>query len=133
MNDRFDEAWAIVLKLHADGKDPEAEDVHFATEEFYQMRRQVAADKAMASQETLMTLFTKPSYRKRMICGFLTMYGAESTGILVIYSTFNYKFPRLTPANLLCRLQCAIVRRTRLHRQLGVDPGGGLCHSGLLR
>ncbi|KAK4944923.1 hypothetical protein LTR10_015842 [Elasticomyces elasticus] len=86
MNDRFDEAWAIVLKLHADGKDPEAEDVHFATEEFYQMRRQVAADKAVASQETLMTLFTKPSYRKRMICGFLTMFGAESTGILVIYN-----------------------------------------------
>jgi hypothetical protein len=86
MHDRFDEAWTIVLKLHSDGKDPDSDAAHFATEEFYQMRRQVAADKAVASQETLWTLFTKPSYRKRMICAFLTMFGAESTGILVIYS-----------------------------------------------
>ncbi len=90
MNDRPKEAWEIVLKLHSDGKNVDSEAAHFANEEFYQMRRQVIADKAFASEETLWTLFTKPSYRKRMVCAFLTMFGAESTGILVIYSTFAH-------------------------------------------
>ncbi len=85
--DRPSEAWKVVSKLH--GSTDEADDstiASFAREEFYQMTHQVQADKEMAAGESLMTLFRKPSYRKRMICAFLTMFGAESTGILVIYS-----------------------------------------------
>ncbi|KAJ9494968.1 hypothetical protein H2202_009443 [Exophiala xenobiotica] len=85
--DRPAEAWKVVSKLH--GSNEEGDDsaiASFAREEFYQMTHQVQADKAMAAGENLMTLFKKPSYRKRMICAFLTMFGAESTGILVIYN-----------------------------------------------
>jgi hypothetical protein len=86
MQNRVDDAWHVVEKLHGSHSNVEAET--FAKEEFYQMRCQVAADQTMASGETVWTLFTKPSYRKRMICAFLTMFGAESTGILVVYSKF---------------------------------------------
>jgi hypothetical protein len=89
--DRPAEAWKVVSKLH--GNNEEGDDsaiASFAREEFYQMTHQVQADKAMAAGESLMTLFKKPSYRKRMICAFLTMFGAESTGILVIYSMIPF-------------------------------------------
>lgn len=74
-------------KLHGTTNDIHSQAAIFAREEFYQMKCQVVVDERMASTETVMTLFKKPSYRKRMICAFLTMFGAESTGILVVYST----------------------------------------------
>lgn len=52
------------------------------------MSRQVDADKLLHSEEGLLDLWRKPSYRKRMICAFLTMFASESSGILVIYSKF---------------------------------------------
>lgn len=83
---RPDDAWKIVSKLHGVADETQSTTTSFAREEFYQMSAQVLADERMAANETVMTLFTKPSYRKRMLCAFLTMFGAESTGILVIYS-----------------------------------------------
>ena len=50
------------------------------------MSRQVEADRSMRDSMSLMELWRKPSYRKRMICGFITMFASESSGILVIYS-----------------------------------------------
>ncbi len=90
LKDRPAEAWKILARLHGAGKETETSSAagQFAREEFYQMSQQVQADKVMAAGESLMTLFTKPSYRKRMICAFLTMFGAESTGILVVYSVY---------------------------------------------
>lgn len=90
IKDRPDEAWVVMERLHGiQGHDEHSPMAVFAREEFYQMRQQVAADKRMAAIEgdSIKTLFTKPSYRKRMICAFFTMFAAESTGILVIYST----------------------------------------------
>lgn len=84
--DRPSDAWKVVSKLHGSGEEADATVASFAREEFYQMSQQVQADKIMATGESFMTLFKKVSYRKRMICAFLTMFGAESTGILVIYS-----------------------------------------------
>jgi hypothetical protein len=86
MQGRSDEAWKAVSKLHAIEGDADPGALIFAKEEFYQISRQVQADQTVAADEGFMTLFTKPSYRKRMICAFLTMFGSESTGILVIYS-----------------------------------------------
>ncbi len=101
MKGRSDEAWHITAKLHGGVHDTDSHASIFAKEEFYQMSQQVAADTQMASGENLWTLFKKPSYRRRMICGFITMFGAESTGILVIYSM---SFPH--PASLdSCRNQ----------------------------
>jgi hypothetical protein len=104
-----------VSKLHGVANEAEASDAtSFAKEEFYQMRVQVAADERMAANETVWTLFTKPSYRKRMICAFLTMFGAESTGILVIYSEFSSVIRATDTANAGYRLQCPAVRRPRI-------------------
>lgn len=52
------------------------------------MRKQVDADKRQAQIDgnSFMVLFKKPSYRKRMFCAFMTMFAAESTSILVVYS-----------------------------------------------
>ncbi|KIX06601.1 uncharacterized protein Z518_04577 [Rhinocladiella mackenziei CBS 650.93] len=87
VQDRHDEAWKVVEKLHCGVEDShDSATAQFAREEFYQMSHQVAADKKMSSKETVWTLFTKPSYRKRMFCAFLVMFGSESTGILVIYN-----------------------------------------------
>ncbi|UNI21324.1 hypothetical protein JDV02_007323 [Purpureocillium takamizusanense] len=83
---RLDEAWAVTLKLHTNGNDTNVADHDFAKKEFYQMKEQTQADLVSTSGETIWTLFTKPSYRKRMICAFLVMFGSESTGILVVYN-----------------------------------------------
>jgi hypothetical protein len=84
MQGRRQEAWDIVEKLHNSEKDSSR--ISFAREEFYQMTYQVSADQEMARSETVTTLFTKPSYRKRMFCAFMTMFASESTAILVVYN-----------------------------------------------
>ena len=96
---RTDEAWHITKKLHGSGKDSDldSETVSFAKEEFYQMSSQVVADQTMAAGETVLDLFRKPNYRKRMLCAFFTMFGAESTAILVVYSKEGLEKP--TPLN----------------------------------
>lgn len=79
MNDDPDEAWKIVGSLHADKPDP---DQTFARGEFYQMQKQAEFDRSMDSR--WITLFTKKSYRKRLIlsAGFACI--GQSTGVLVI-------------------------------------------------
>lgn len=123
MKERPDEAWETVLKLHAGGKTTGANQ-NFASEEFYQMKRQVIADNRSSAGETVWTLFTKPSYRKRMICVFLVMFGAESTGILVIYSTFTPEndYENQTETNPRYRLQRAPVSGLRLQWECTIIP-----------
>lgn len=86
LQNRPDDAWKVVSRLHGAGKGSNPSVELFAKEEFYQISRQAQADQAASAGENLWTLFTKRSYRHRMICAFLTMFGSESTGILVIYS-----------------------------------------------
>lgn len=89
MNERQDEAWAVTQKLHGStSQDADNHASKFAREEFYQMSHQIAADKIVAADENLWTLFKKPSYRRRMFVAFLTMFGCESTAILVVYSMY---------------------------------------------
>ncbi|KAJ5263938.1 general substrate transporter [Penicillium angulare] len=84
MQNRPREAWEVLQKLH-DTKSS-SDRSSFAKIEFYQITKQVAEDQEMSNSETVWTLFTKTSYRKRMICAFLVMFGSESTGILVVYN-----------------------------------------------
>lgn len=86
----------MVARLHYNPQDPEE---HFAREEFYQMSQQVEADRVFFESESVWDLFRKPSYRKRMICGFFTFFSNESSGILVIYSEWN--LPTRNAARLL--------------------------------
>ena len=84
---RPDEAWTIIQRMHHSSNDP---DDRFARDEFRQMTVQVEADRVLYESESVWTLFTKLRYRKRVLCGFFTFFSTESSGILVIYSTFSF-------------------------------------------
>jgi len=79
-----EEAWQTLLRLRRSPDDP---DNLVAKEELYQTKEQLALDATK-----LQKLNTTPwqavlkikSYRKRMIIGFLTQWGAEFSGPLVI-------------------------------------------------
>lgn len=99
MQGHREESWRIMQKLHDSPNN--ASRISFAHEEFYQMSNQVTID--LARSETVATLFTKSSYRKRMFCAFITMFATESTAILVIYnySVFLYEGLGFSSSNSL--------------------------------
>ena len=107
MKDRTDEAWEVTAKLHGSANDPASEKGIFAREEFYEMKEQVRADVAKASRESLLDLFRIPSYRKRMITSFFVMFGAQSTGILVIYNYSVLLYEGLGESNAIALLLAA--------------------------
>lgn len=125
---RHEEAWKIVAKLHHRANDP---DGLFAREEFTQMSQQVKADQAAIKSETVMDLFRKPSYRKRMVCAFLMMYAAQSTGNLVIYSKFSYcrLVSMLLASDFTSRLQCHSLQRSWSDGCCATHPWCGLLHN----
>ncbi|OAA60346.1 General substrate transporter [Niveomyces insectorum RCEF 264] len=77
--DRDEEALAVVRKLHHDPTNP---DDTFAFREYQQIRQQFEIDRR--NEVSLYQLFAKPSYRKRMIIGFIVLFGAQTTGTTVI-------------------------------------------------
>lgn len=81
-----EQAWKVLKDLRRSPDDPE--DL-VAKEELYQVKMQIALDKEKlkAMNCTPWTaVLKKKSYRKRMIIGFLTQWGAEFAGPLVIVS-----------------------------------------------
>lgn len=89
---RNEEAWAVLKTLRASPGD--VDDI-VAKEEYYQTREQLRMDEAKlaAGGKSLWTLvWTKKSYRKRMIIGFMTQWGAEFAGPLVIVSFCPARF-----------------------------------------
>lgn len=83
---RNDEAWETLKKLRASKDDPN----HVvAKEELYQTREQLALDQAKLQKLNVSpwgAALRIKSYRKRMIIGFLTQWGAEFAGPLIIVS-----------------------------------------------
>lgn len=83
---RSDEAWEMLKKLRASKDDPS----HVvAKEELYQIREQLALDQAKLQKLSVSpwgAVLKIKSYRKRMIIGFLTQWGAEFAGPLIIVS-----------------------------------------------
>lgn len=78
------------------------------------MSRQVDADRGLYESETVLDLFRKPSYQMRMICGFLTFFSNESSGILVIYSKNRVPLDSRNYSSNKSRLQCADLPRLGL-------------------
>lgn len=81
-----EEAWHVLKRLRASAEDPH--DLT-AKEEMYQTKQQLALDKAKLQKLGVTpwtSIFKIKSYRKRMIVGFLTQWGAEFGGPLVIVS-----------------------------------------------
>jgi hypothetical protein len=79
-----EEAWTVIRALRRSADDP---DDLVAKEELYQTREQLALDAAKlktVGYGPWMACIKKKSYRKRMIIGFLTQWGAEFAGPLVI-------------------------------------------------
>jgi MFS family permease len=83
-NGQPEKAWEVIAKLHADPNDPSGE---FAREEFHQMSEQIARDNITYGNVTILDMFRKPSFRKRIIAAALVMASSQLTGNLVIYST----------------------------------------------
>jgi sugar porter (SP) family MFS transporter len=73
MNGQLDEAERILRKLHT----PET-----AAVELVQIRRQMEIDKRLDS--SYLSMFTKPTYRKRVILAMLTTCSIQFSGVLVI-------------------------------------------------
>jgi hypothetical protein len=83
-NEQPEKAWEVIAKLHADPNDPSGE---FAREEFHQMSEQIARDSLTYGNVTILDMFRKPQFRKRMVAAALVMASSQLTGNLVIYST----------------------------------------------
>jgi MFS family permease len=80
------EAWKVVSDLRRSPEDP---DDLAAREELYQIREQIALDAAKLKAigcGPWQAVIKKKSYRKRMAIGFLTQWGAEFAGPLIIVS-----------------------------------------------
>lgn len=81
---KIEEAWKVIQALR---KSPDDPDDLVAKEELYQTKEQIALDSAKLKAigyGPWMACIKKKSYRKRMIIGFLTQWGAEFAGPLVI-------------------------------------------------
>ncbi|KAH7006628.1 general substrate transporter [Fusarium venenatum] len=93
-NDRPDEALDVLKRLHANVQDTEFQ---FARKEFHDMQQQLSLEKT-TGKDSYMDLLTQKGLLKRVIVGFLTMFGAQCTGTLVpllgnvtvLYSNVGY-------------------------------------------
>ena len=106
MKGRSDEAWSVVERLHDSKKDTSR--ISFAREEFFVMKNQVAADLELASEATWSRMFRLPSSRKRLFCAFMTMFGSESTCILVVYNYSVILYEGLGLSNTMSLLLAAV-------------------------
>ncbi|KAM0408482.1 hypothetical protein ACHAPD_011958 [Fusarium lateritium] len=88
LNDRPDEALDVLKRLHANVQDTEFQ---FARKEFHDMQQQLSLEKT-TGKDSYMDLLTQKGLLKRVIVGFLTMFGAQCTGTLVVnnYRTVLY-------------------------------------------
>lgn len=96
LKDKREEAWKVVSKLHDIPTDPEQV---FAREEFFQMTKQAEYDRMLDTSWA--ALFTKPSYRKRVLIGCILVFFGQSTAVTVIsnYGTVFYKTLGFSAAN----------------------------------
>jgi MFS family permease len=82
VNGRKQEAFKILCDLHNDSTNA---DQHMtARKELLQITEQCALDRQMEERLGKWALLTQPTYRKRLFCGMLTFFLAQSTGVLVI-------------------------------------------------
>ncbi|QKX55928.1 uncharacterized protein TRUGW13939_03027 [Talaromyces rugulosus] len=85
---RAEEAWTVLKKLRSNPSDPDDLAIR---EEMYQIKQQLALEQARLQASGCnpwTAVLKKRSYRKRMIIGFLTQWGAEFGGPLVINNYF---------------------------------------------
>lgn len=69
------------MKLHRDKSDPHDT---IARKEFYQMKKQVEADRLIKATTSRFELFKTPANRRRALVGFVLMWNNQFTGVLII-------------------------------------------------
>ncbi|KAG2345534.1 general substrate transporter [Suillus weaverae] len=80
---RHAESWDIISRLRVDGNIVEANKISYAQEEFHQMVKQVEMDShAWIAGGGAHQMYSKASYRKRMMIGLFTQYSAQATGAM---------------------------------------------------
>jgi GNAT superfamily N-acetyltransferase len=75
-NDRLDEAWVVIQRVHHDPSNPTDTAAHA---EFIQIKAQVEHDKQFKA--TYLQMFTHPSWRRRTILAILVIFAVGSAGI----------------------------------------------------
>lgn len=95
-----DKALAVLCRLHRDTADPEN---HFAQRELALIKMQEESDHTTSLTDGRWQLFSKPTYRRRLILALMLVAGSQNTGILVInnYNTLLYKSLGLTTTQAL--------------------------------
>ena len=90
-----EKALAILCRLHHDSADP---DDHFARRELGLIKLQLDVDSTAIATDGQWQLFTKSTYRRRLILAAMVMAGGQSTGVPVInnYNTLLYDSLGLT-------------------------------------
>lgn len=93
-------ALEILCKLHHDPQDIED---HFAHRELRFIKSQLAVDHQLITEHGRWQLFTIPTYRRRIILGFVLMMGGQNIGVLVInnYNTLLFESLSLTNTQAL--------------------------------
>jgi MFS family permease len=140
---KIEEAWTVIRALRQSPDDP---DDLVAKEELYQTKEQLALD--AAKLKTIgygpwMACIKKKSYRKRMIIGFLTQWGAEFAGPLVIVRAIILSrellaldsvppriLPRHTNILVIEQLLGHFIHQPRPNRLDASPPLGSLAHNG---
>jgi hypothetical protein len=117
MKDRNEEAHEVLKRLHMmkhDSRDT------LARKEFYQMRKQIEADRQIKATASKLEIFKTPANRRRALVGFFLLFNNQFTGVLVLanYGIILYESLGMTgfmplllttlmtsstfPGNLLC-------------------------------
>ncbi len=87
-SDRMDDAYKVFKTLRAESSDDMIGNEQAIKAEFDLLYGQIKHERL--EEHTLGGLFRKPSMRKRCIIGFLTLFGCQATGTLVINSEYGY-------------------------------------------
>ncbi|KAJ9608743.1 hypothetical protein H2200_006514 [Cladophialophora chaetospira] len=94
MQDRAEEAEAVLIKLHKRSDDPQ----HlFARQEMAIIRRQLEYEKM--KRVPVLQAFKQPSLRKRFIIGFLAFWNTQCSGVIVVlaYQSVIYQSLGFSP------------------------------------
>ncbi|PGH02877.1 hypothetical protein AJ79_07533 [Helicocarpus griseus UAMH5409] len=122
---KLDEAWVVIRRLRQSTDDP---DDLVAKDEFVQTKVQLKleAEKLAASGRSVWTaVIKKKSYRKRMAIGFLTQWGAEFGGPLIINNYAVILYGNLGMTDHMPLLLSALWLTTA---GLIYNPGGAWLH-----
>ncbi len=117
---RNEQAFGVIQRLHKDVNDPN--DI-FAYREFEQIKQQYALDRE--NEVSWREMFVRPSYRKRLIIGFIVMFASQTTGTTVINSKFLSisLLPSHLPSDLLTnKTQTTVLSSTVILGSTPVEP-----------